>query len=345
MTVSTSVQSATEHQEFNGLNSAVSYSSQMVAAYRAIENGEEDGLFTDPLAEGLAGPAAMQDARTQSPEWKHDAGLPGQKRRKAQYSRMACRTKFIDDCIQQFLHGQPGQKQVVLLGAGMDSRAWRMDVPSGVAWFEVDMADVLLAKQRTLSSLGAQVPAPAGPPDKVTPAASKASSDQHYKHPLRSSSWVSLQADLEGASWQEELKRHGFRANIPTIWVLEGLLMYLGPKAVDSLLSGTSGLSSQGSMLVTMAFNEGALGRDDLTVGDYAKTPAWQTLKSTFKSGVPDQPQQWLQTRGWQAQQVLTYGEVAHLAAGKYGQFAFDTSTTGLAGRRTLFITASPTST
>lgn len=41
-----------------------------------------------------------------------------------------------------------------------------------------------------------------------------------------------------------------------------------------------------------MAFNEGALGRDDLTVGDYAKTPAWDTLKTTFKAGFPNEPTQ-----------------------------------------------------
>ena len=51
-------------------------------------------------------------------------------------------------------------------------------------------------------------------------------------------------------------------------------------------------LSCQGSTLVAMAFNEEALGRDDLTVGDYAKSPAWDVLKSTFKAGFPDEPTQ-----------------------------------------------------
>lgn len=48
-----------------------------------------------------------------------------------QYSRMAVRTRFVDDHIIEFLHSQPGKKQVVLLGAGMDSRAWRMSLPKG----------------------------------------------------------------------------------------------------------------------------------------------------------------------------------------------------------------------
>jgi hypothetical protein len=47
--------------------------------------------------------------------------------------------------------------QVVLLGAGMDSRPWRLALPAGTAWFEVDRQDVLRAKASTLQRHGAQV--------------------------------------------------------------------------------------------------------------------------------------------------------------------------------------------
>lgn len=47
--------------------------------------------------------------------------------------------------------------QVVLLGSGMDSRPWRLALPPGIAWFEVDQPDVLAAKSSTLRRLGAQV--------------------------------------------------------------------------------------------------------------------------------------------------------------------------------------------
>ena len=48
---------------------------------------------------------------------------------------------------------------MVLLGAGMDSRPWRLDLPPGVAWFEVDRQDVLEAKTSTLQRHGVQVDA------------------------------------------------------------------------------------------------------------------------------------------------------------------------------------------
>ena len=37
----------------------------------------------------------------------------------------------------------PPFMQVVLLGSGMDTRPWRLDLPAGVHWFEVDQQDVL----------------------------------------------------------------------------------------------------------------------------------------------------------------------------------------------------------
>lgn len=46
--------------------------------------------------------------------------------------------------------------QVVILGAGLDSRAWRLSLPPGVGWFEVDRADVIEHKHRCLSHVKAQ---------------------------------------------------------------------------------------------------------------------------------------------------------------------------------------------
>lgn len=62
------------------------------------------------------------------------------------------------------------------------------------------------------------------------------------RYPLRSSTWTCFEANLEGDTWQRELKAHGFKPDIPTVWVAEGLLMYLMPEAVDKLLAGTSGM-------------------------------------------------------------------------------------------------------
>jgi O-methyltransferase involved in polyketide biosynthesis len=49
--------------------------------------------------------------------------------------------------------------QVVLLGAGMDARPWRLPLPPGrVRWIEVDRGDVIAAKKKALTAIGAEVP-------------------------------------------------------------------------------------------------------------------------------------------------------------------------------------------
>ena len=58
------------------------------------------------------------------------------------------RTKFLDDLLQQACAS--GVRQVVLLGAGMDSRAFRMDWPEGTRLFEADTAAPLDFKASAL---------------------------------------------------------------------------------------------------------------------------------------------------------------------------------------------------
>lgn len=112
--------------------------------------------------------------------------------------------------------------QVVLLGSGMDSRPWRLRLPTGVAWFEVDRSDVLRAKRRLLERAGAAFAAEEG--------------SVRAGHPLCCSSWAGVPLDLQEAGWAEELKAKGFRPSQPTVWVLEGLLYYLEPDSVPAML-------------------------------------------------------------------------------------------------------------
>ncbi|PNG99553.1 hypothetical protein TSOC_014666, partial [Tetrabaena socialis] len=59
---------------------------------------------------------------------------------------------------------------VVLLGSGLDARPWRLPLPPGVAWFEVDRRDVLAAKRARLGALGAGTePGREAGPERVGP--------------------------------------------------------------------------------------------------------------------------------------------------------------------------------
>ncbi|MDP9795294.1 methyltransferase (TIGR00027 family) [Catenuloplanes nepalensis] len=53
------------------------------------------------------------------------------------------RAKFLDNWVHEFLDAHPGEATVVHLGAGLDTRVWRIDPGPGVDWFDVDFPEVV----------------------------------------------------------------------------------------------------------------------------------------------------------------------------------------------------------
>jgi methyltransferase (TIGR00027 family) len=111
-----------------------------------------------------------------------------------------------------------GIRQVVILASGLDSRAYRLDWPSGTTVFEIDQPKVLEYKAATLAAHGA-VP-----------------SAQRHEVP------VDLRDD-----WPSALRDAGFDPTLPTAWLAEGLLMYLPAAAQDRLFEQLTELSAAGS--------------------------------------------------------------------------------------------------
>src|SRR5437867_6874166 len=95
-----------------------------MAAYRARASRREPALCHDPWAAALAG------ADGQALAERLDAGFPHME------LWTAVRTAYLDRQVAEFT-GEAGMRQVVLLGAGLDTRAARLARP-GVTWFEVD---------------------------------------------------------------------------------------------------------------------------------------------------------------------------------------------------------------
>jgi methyltransferase (TIGR00027 family) len=106
-----------------------------VAHYRAVESDRPNALFQDPLAGLLAGERGRQIA----------ASMPGGK---ATQWVVALRTRIIDDLVMAGL-GQ-GVDAVLNLGSGLDTRPYRLALPAGLRWIEVDQPGVLEFKERVL---------------------------------------------------------------------------------------------------------------------------------------------------------------------------------------------------
>jgi methyltransferase (TIGR00027 family) len=113
-------------------------SALLTAGWRAMESSRSDALFHDPLAAGLAGERGLRIARTR-PEgaWV-----------------VAIRTGLIDAFVRSAISS--GIDTVVNLGAGLDTRPYRMDLPSSLHWIEVDYPSLIEGKT---AHLGTEVPA------------------------------------------------------------------------------------------------------------------------------------------------------------------------------------------
>jgi len=185
----------------------VSRTAVWVAGMRAVEHGRADRLFDDEFAGRFVAAAGSGVA----PE--ATVGPPGAS------EFLAIRTRFFDDEARTAC--RHGVRQVVLLAAGLDCRAFRLDWPAGVRLFELDLAEVLAFKESVL-------------------AASEAAA-----RCLR----VVVPADLRGR-WADALAGAGFDPGAATAWLAEGMLPYLDQDARDRLLATITELSAPGSRVV-----------------------------------------------------------------------------------------------
>ncbi|MFC8228552.1 class I SAM-dependent methyltransferase [Streptomyces sp. NPDC057287] len=200
-----------------GVEGGVGVTALLVAAARAIETHRHDTLAQDVYAEHfvLAAPAsAGWPVRMQQVPDGDANPLWG---RFARY--FGLRTRVLDDFVLRSVRSGSA-RQVVLLGAGLDSRAFRLDWPPGCVIFEIDRKEVLAFKHEVLDGLSA------------TPKAAR----------------VPIPIDLRG-DWAGALADAGFDATAPSVWLAEGLLFYLPPAAETHLIDVVGRLSTAGSAL------------------------------------------------------------------------------------------------
>ncbi len=107
-----------------------------VAHYRALESQRSDALFHDPLAGLLAGDRGKDIAQSM-PGWF------------ATNWAVVIRTCIIDDFIR--LVTSNGVDIVLNLGAGLDTRPYRMDISDVLLWIEADYPQVIAFKEKKLS--------------------------------------------------------------------------------------------------------------------------------------------------------------------------------------------------
>lgn len=163
------------------------------------------------------------------------------------------RTEAIDAHLLRALRS--GIRQLVILGAGLDARAWRLQALEDATVFEVDHPATQRYKRERVAG-------------KTPP------TDIRY-----------VAVDFESERFSERLQSEGFRPREPSIWIWEGVAMYLPVEAVNETLRQLTSLAAEGSTLV-MTYRMpgqlpfGRLGRA-LIPGMFAM--AGEALKSTLE--------------------------------------------------------------
>ena len=254
-----------QHQRAN-VTSGVGMTAIAVAAARAVESSRPDRLVDDPLAAAFV--AAANPPTPLPVRWPdRDAALSDREILLLHGSGyVGLRARFGDDQLRACV-AEAGQ--VVLLAAGLDTRAFRLDWPDDVRLFEIDQPSMLEFKDVVLREQGA----------------------------VARCARTAVGADLR-EDWAAALVDAGFDAGRPTVWLAEGLLQYLSADAERALFERIHDLSAPGSHVVV-----------ERTVGIAALMNGERLKEISERSGIamdklldtearPD-PAAWLAEHGW----------------------------------------------
>jgi len=234
------------------------------AAMRAMEGHHAEPLVHDPYAAAFVAAAAGQLPRPMPvtpEEAAADPGFPWPGM--AHY--VAVRSRFFDDFLATAAGA--GLRQAVIVAAGLDTRAFRLDWTPGATVYEIDAPMVLAFKDSVLAGQGATARC-----DRRTVA-----------------------ADLR-ADWPAALRKAGFDPAAPTAWLAEGLLLYLTDEAMDVLLDHIHELSARGSRITADHMPGGTS-----AIGDSLASRASEELTAIWIAAQQHDPASWLLGHGWTA--------------------------------------------
>jgi methyltransferase (TIGR00027 family) len=247
----------------------VGYTALLVAGWRAVHALSPQPLVRDEYAKYFI--AASQD-----PYLAGVLANPGTSEDETAFPRLyGVQTRFFDDFFNAA--GDAGIRQAVIIAAGLDSRAYRLDWPHGTTVFEVDLPKVLEFKARVLGEHGA------------TPKARRSE----------------VAADLR-TDWPTELKGAGFDPQSPSAWSVEGILPYLTDDAQSQLFSRISELSAPGSRVAVGALGS-RLDREQLAALETDHPGVNMSGKTDFSALTYEpktDPAEWLAAHGWAVEPV-----------------------------------------
>jgi methyltransferase (TIGR00027 family) len=249
------------------IKTSVGSTALFVAAARALEAQKPDPVVIDPYAEVFC--------RSAGAEWADALDGAEDHQLTTEFGEdfvnfQGARTRYFDNYFQAA--AAAGVRQIVLLAAGLDSRAYRLTWPDGTVVFELDQPQVLEFKREVLARHG---DAPTAERREIA---------------------VDLRND-----WPQALRDNGFDPSKPSAWIAEGLLIYLPAAAQKQLFTGIDSLAAPGSHLaleeaVPLAADAFEAKREEELAGDSDRT--FFTLVYNEQHAPAHD---WFGSRGWWA--------------------------------------------
>ncbi len=193
---------------------------QGVAKQRLIETiaGPDKRVINDPYADSFViGSGFIKLMGHKLNAWLSEKLAPGF------HEHLIARTKFIDELIEK--SAVNGIEQYVILGAGYDSRAHRLELPSSLKIFEVDQPEV---SDNKLAKLPKELP-----------------NSENVTYVNIDFSYQSLTDQLIGAGFDQEKS---------TIFTLEGVSQYITKEAVSSSIKELASLTRDTNSIFFMSY-------------------------------------------------------------------------------------------
>jgi len=192
---------------------------ELIALHRVAESALPEGqrICYDPYAVHFVDPEVLEFARKNPEKTKamrehYERLFPGLS------SSIRARVRYFDDFAKAA--ADEGMEQLVILGAGYDTRAYRIEgLKENVKIFEVDHPGTQSLKKEKTAKIFGELP------DCV----------------------VYVPVDFEMESIDQKLLANGYDRSKKTLFLMEGLVMYIPPKAVDEILSFIVNNSARGS--------------------------------------------------------------------------------------------------
>jgi methyltransferase (TIGR00027 family) len=250
--------------------SDVATTALFVAAVRARENERSNPLFQDQLSSALAGREGLA--------WlAASEASPSSNYHRDSFPYLEVRTRYFDDWTLQAVRDSKAQ-QLVLLGAGMDTRAFRLPWPEGFQFWEIDTPELFALKEARLRSAGVRLAC-----DRLV-----------------------VEADLTSGDWVDSLVDGGFKKNGSTVWLAEGLFQYLKGTDVDQILGGAASVSTPASRF----------GAEIVSAEFLRRNTKQERLRRRKDRGTPwvfgsDNPEELFRSHGWKVDGKVGALEVA----------------------------------